>query len=156
MVINFVLNNRKVQIDVCPARRLIDVLREDLSLTGAKESCGEGECGACTVLMDGEAVHSCLVLAGQLEGREILTIEGLMEKGEFDVVQKAFMECQAIHCGFCTAGMIMSTKALLLKNPDPSEEEIRIGLSGNICRCSDYRQLVAAVKLAAKRLREAK
>ena len=154
MIVNFVLNGGRVSPDLDPSRRLIDVLRDDFFLTGAKEGCGEGECGSCTVLMDGKAVHACLVPAGQLEGHEILTVEGLAVNGELDVIQNAFIENSAVHCGFCTPGMIMSAKGLLMKNPDPTEEEIREALSGNICRCSDYRQIVMAVKDAAKRLRE--
>ena len=154
MIVKFVLNGELVSPDVDPSRRLIDILREDFFLTGAKEGCGEGECGSCTVLMDGLPVHSCLVLAGQLEGHEVLTVEGLAKNGELDLLQNAFVENNAVHCGFCTPGMIMSAKGLLMKNPDPSEDEIREALSGNICRCSDYRQIVMAVKDAAKRLRE--
>ena len=154
MIVKFVLNGELVSPDLDPSRRLIDILREDFFLTGAKEGCGEGECGSCTVLMDGLPVHSCLVLAGQLEGHEVLTVEGLAKNGELDLLQNAFVENNAVHCGFCTPGMIMSAKGLLLKNPDPSEAEIREALSGNICRCSDYRQIVMAVKDAAKRLRE--
>ena len=154
MIVKFVLNGELVSPDVDPSRRLIDILREDFFLTGAKEGCGEGECGSCTVLMDGLPVHSCLVLAGQLEGHEVLTVEGLAKNGELDLLQNAFVENNAVHCGFCTPGMIMSAKGLLMKNPDPTEAEIREALSGNICRCSDYRQIVMAVKDAAKRLRE--
>ncbi|MBR5642129.1 MAG: (2Fe-2S)-binding protein [Firmicutes bacterium] len=154
MIIKFVLNGELVSPDLDPSRRLIDILRENFFLTGAKEGCGEGECGSCTVLMDGLPVHSCLVLAGQLEGHEVLTVEGLVQNGELDLLQNAFVENNAVHCGFCTPGMIMSAKGLLMKNQDPSEAEIREALSGNICRCSDYRQIVMAVKDAAKRLRE--
>ena len=154
MIVRFVLNGELVSPDLDPSRRLIDILRENFFLTGAKEGCGEGECGSCTVLMDGLPVHSCLVLAGQLEGHEVLTVEGLVQNGELDLLQNAFVENNAVHCGFCTPGMIMSAKGLLMKNPDPSEAEIREALSGNICRCSDYRQIVMAVKDAAKRLRE--
>ena len=154
MIVKFVLNGELVSPDLDPSRRLIDILREDFFLTGAKEGCGEGECGSCTVLMDGLSVHSCLVLAGQLEGHEVLTVEGLAQNGELDLLQNAFVENNAVHCGFCTPGMIMSAKGLLMKNPDPSEAEIREALSGNICRCSDYRQIIMAVKDAAKRLQE--
>ena len=153
MIVRFELNGQQICPDVDPSRRLIDVLREDLLLTGTKEGCGEGECGSCTVLLDGLAVHACMVLAGQLEGHSVVTIEGLAASGELDVIQKAFVENNAVHCGFCTPGMIMSAKALLAKDPDPSAETIREALSGNICRCSDYRQIVAAVKDAAARLR---
>ena len=154
MIVHFVLNGERVSPDLDPSRRLIDILRDDFFLTGAKEGCGEGECGSCTVLMDGLPVHSCLVLAGQLEGHEVLTVEGLAKNGELDLIQNAFVENNAVHCGFCTPGMIMSAKGLLMNNPDPTDMEIREALSGNICRCSDYRQIVMAVKDAAKRLRE--
>ena len=154
MKLSFYVNDRPVQLETSPDRRLLDILREDLSLTGTKEGCGEGECGACTVLLDGEAVHSCLTLAIQLEGRHVVTIEGLSETDELDVLQKAFVEEIAIQCGFCTTGMIMSAKALLLKNPTPTQEEIRVALSGNICRCSSYVQIVRAVDRAARELRE--
>ena len=154
MKLSFYVNNRLVQLETDPDRRLLDILREDLSLTGTKEGCAEGECGACTVLLDGEAVHSCLTLAVQLEGRHVVTIEGLSETGELDILQKAFVEEIAIQCGFCTTGMIMSAKALLLKNPTPTEEEIRVALSGNIYRCSGYVQIVRAVDRAARELRE--
>ena len=129
------------------------MLREDFLLTGAKEGCGEGECGSCTILMDGLPVHACMVLAGQLDGHRLLTIEGLSASGELDILQQAFIENNAVHCGFCTPGMIMAAKGLLLQNSDPTEEEIRTAISGNICRCSDYRQIVMAVKDAAARLR---
>lgn len=154
MIVHFILNNQPVSRDLPPDRRLIDVLREDFLLTGAKESCGEGECGACTILLDGRAVHACLVPAGQLEGHEVLTIEGLAQNDELDIIQNAFVEHVAIQCGFCTPGMIMSTKGLLLQNPSPTDEEIRVALSGNICRCSGYVQIIAAVRDAAKKLRE--
>ena len=153
MSIHFKLNGREIRCDLPPERRLIDTLRDDFLLTGAKESCGEGECGACTILLDGEAVHSCLVMVGQLENHEVITIEGLAENGELDVIQTAFIENSAVQCGFCTPGMIMSTKSLLAKNPDPSEEEIRNALSGNICRCTGYVQILAAVRDAAKKMR---
>ncbi len=153
MIVTFILNGQPVSKDLDPSRRLIDVLREDFLLTGAKEGCGEGECGSCTILMDGLPVHACMVLAGQLDGHRLLTIEGLSASGELDVLQQAFIENNAVHCGFCTPGMIMAAKGLLLQNPDPTEEEIRTAISGNICRCSDYRQIVMAVKDAAARLR---
>ena len=153
MIVTFILNGQPVSKDLAPSRRLIDVLREDFLLTGAKEGCGEGECGSCTILMDGLPVHACMVLAGQLDGHRLLTIEGLSASGELDILQQAFIENNAVHCGFCTPGMIMAAKGLLLQNPDPTEEEIRTAVSGNICRCSDYRQIVMAVKDAAARLR---
>ena len=130
MTLNFILNGRPTELEVSPDKRLLDLLREDLGLTGTKEGCGEGECGACTVIIDGEAMHSCLVLACQLEGKSVLI----------------FIEETAIQCGFCTTGMIMSTKALLMHNPHPTETEIRNALAGNICRCSGYTQILRAVK----------
>ena len=153
MIVTFILNGQPVSKDLDPSRRLIDVLREDFLLTGVKEGCGEGECGSCTILMDGLPVHACMVLAGQLDGHRLLTIEGLSASGELDILQQAFIENNAVHCGFCTPGMIMAAKGLLLQNPDPTEEAIRTAISGNICRCSDYRQIVMAVKDAAARLR---
>lgn len=152
MLLNFFVNDQPVSIEVSPQRRLLDILREDLGLTGTKEGCSEGECGACTVLMDDEAVHSCLTLAAQLQGRHITTIEGLEKNGELDILQTAFIEEIAIQCGFCTTGMIMSAKALLLKNPDPTPGEIRTALSGNLCRCSGYVQIVRAVSRAAREM----
>ena len=152
MRLNFFVNGDPISLDTDPQRRLLDILREDLGLTGTKEGCSEGECGACTVLMDGEAVHSCLTLAVQLNGRHVETIEGLEKSGELDILQRAFVEEIAVQCGFCTPGMIMSAKALLLKNPNPTPEEIRTALSGNICRCSGYVQIVNAVSRAAREM----
>ena len=154
MLVRFTLNGRPDAVDADPKRRLVDVLREDLHLRGTKEPCGEGECGACTILLDNEAVHSCMILFPQVEGREVVTIEGLAENGQLDIIQQAFVDNVAIQCGYCTPGMIMSTKGLLLKNPDPTDEEIRIALSGNFCRCTGYVQTLAAVRQAAKNLRE--
>lgn len=153
MELNFILNENKVQIDVSPDKRLIDILREDFQLTGTKEGCGEGECGACTVIIDKKAVHSCLVHAITLEGKNVLTIEGLEKNGEIDIIQKCFLEEVAVQCGYCTTGMIMSTKALLYKTLTPTEDEIKIALSGNICRCSGYVQILSAIKKSAKEMR---
>ncbi len=150
MKLNFTLNNQPLTIEVDDNKRLIDLLREDLNLTGTKEGCGEGECGACTVIIDTKAIHSCLVLACQLEGKNVITIEGLAENGELSKIQQIFVEEMAIQCGYCTTGMIMSTKALLYHNPNPAEEDIRIALSGNICRCSGYSQIIRAVKRSAQ------
>ncbi len=152
MTLQFYVNDAPVTLETAPDRRLLDILREDLHLTGVKEGCAEGECGTCTVLLDDEAVHACLTVAAQLPGRRVTTIEGLAGSGELSVLQKCFVEEIAVQCGYCTPGMILSAKALLLKNPDPSEEEIRLALSGNICRCSGYVQIVKAVKRAAKEL----
>ena len=149
MELSFILNGKPKRLDTEPERRLIDLLRKDLHLSGTKEGCGEGECGACTVIIDGKAMHSCLVLACQLEGREVLTIEGLEEAGELSWIQRIFVEETAIQCGYCTPGMIMSAKALLLQNPHPTEEEIRNALAGNICRCSGYTQIIRAVSRTA-------
>ena len=132
-----------------PHRTLLEVLREDLELTGAKESCGEGACGSCTVLLDGLPVRSCLLLALEAEGRSITTIEGLAKGGELHPIQKAFVEHHAIQCGICTPGMILTAKALLDATPEPTEEEIRLALSGNICRCTGYAKIVEAVKAAS-------
>lgn len=150
MRVQFVLNGKQVAIDTAPDRRLIDILREDFQLTGTKEGCGEGECGACTVLLDDLPVHACLTVAAQLPGRRVLSVEGLAQNGEIDILQRCFIEETAIQCGYCTTGMIMSAKGLLLENPYPSEEEIRTALSGNICRCSGYTQIIRAIKRAAE------
>ncbi len=139
-------------IEVEDNRRLLDVLREDLGLTGTKEGCGIGECGACTVILNGEAVNSCLVLAVQADGGTILTVEGLEQEGEMSRLQKAFLEHGAVQCGFCTPGMLMSSKALLDRNPHPSEAEIREAIAGNLCRCTGYKQIVEAVGAAANEL----
>lgn len=146
MKLTMTVNGQAVSFEnLLPTRRLIDILREDLQLKGTKEGCGEGECGACTVIMDGKAVDSCLVLACQLEGSEIITIEGLAKDGELDELQKAFISHGAIQCGYCTPGMVMAAKALLMENPAPTEAEIRNAIAGNICRCSGYSQIVSAV-----------
>lgn len=151
--VNLTVNDKKVTV-TCPANtRLLDLLRDHLHLTGTKEGCGIGECGACTVIMDGKAVNSCLVLAGSADGSEIITIEGMEKDGKLHPIQEAFVRNNAIQCGFCTPGMIMSAKALLDANPDPTEEEIKIGISGNLCRCTGYKQIVDAIKEAAEVLR---
>lgn len=146
MLLKLHVNGVDHQLDVDPGRRLLDVLREELGLTGAKEGCGEGECGACTVIMDGVAVNSCLVLAHQARGKKIMTVEALEQDGELDRLQKAFIENGAVQCGYCTPGMLMSCKALLMRNPNPTEEEIRIAIEGNLCRCTGYTKIVNAVK----------
>lgn len=148
MKLTFWVNEKRIELDVEPDRRLLDLLREDLGLTGTKEGCGEGECGACTVILDGEAVHACMVLAIQLEGCHVTTIEGLEENGELSALQKIFAEEFAIQCGFCTPGMILSAKALLMHRPHPTDEEIRSALAGNLCRCSGYQQILRAVRRA--------
>jgi carbon-monoxide dehydrogenase small subunit len=150
MKLDFEVNGKKISMEVDAARRLLDILREDLGLTGTKEGCGEGECGACTILLNGKAVHSCLTIAAQLNGRKVTTIEGLEKDGRLSIIQKAFVEEMAIQCGYCTSGMIMSAAALLAENPNPTVEEIKIALSGNICRCSGYSQIIRAVARSAK------
>lgn len=148
------LNDAPIRVEVSPHQRLIDVLRDELSLTGTKEGCGEGECGACTVLVDGRAVNSCLFPALEAEGRRVTTIEGLLGAGNaLSTIQQAFVDRGAIQCGFCSPGMILSTKALLDRSSDPSESEIREALLGNLCRCTGYVQIVEAVRDSAARLR---
>lgn len=146
MNISLTINGKKFQFNIDPSIRLLDLLRNECGFTGAKEGCGEGECGACTVLMNGEAVYSCLVLAFQADGSEIITIEGLAENGELDPLQEAFIQHGAVQCGYCTPGMILSAKALLQKNPHPSEAEIKTAIAGNLCRCTGYNKIVAAIK----------
>lgn len=151
----FVLNGSKVIVPVEGHQCLIDILRGPLGLTGTNEGCREGECGACTVIVDGRAVNSCLYPALEVEGKSVTTIEGLQGPGsELSIIQQAFVDNGAIQCGFCTPGMTMSAKALLDSNPDPSEEEVREALLGNLCRCTGYVQIVEAVKQAAVRLRD--
>ena len=150
MRLNFVLNGEQKTMEVPGEKRLLDFIREDLHLTGTKEGCGEGECGACTVVLNGQAIHSCLAVAGQLEDSELLTIEGLEKNGELDAIQKAFIKKSAVQCGFCTSGMVMSAKALLLHNPNPTQEEIKRAIAGNICRCSGYREIKDAIQEAAE------
>jgi len=145
------VNGEAYDLLTYPHRTLLEVLREDLHLTGAKESCGEGACGTCTVLLDGAPVRSCLLLAIEAEGREVTTIEGLAAGGKLHPLQEAFVEHHAIQCGFCTPGMILTAKALLDAVPEPTEEEIRRALSGNICRCTGYAKIVDAVKAASAR-----
>ena len=143
------VNGRIHDLLVDPARRLLDVLREDLDLTGAKEGCGSGQCGSCTVLLDGKPVASCMMFAVDAVGREITTIEGLAPPGQLHPLQQAFINHGAVQCGFCTPGMILSAKALLDENPCPSEEQIGRALAGNLCRCTGYRKIVEAVQSVA-------
>ncbi|MCL4550309.1 MAG: (2Fe-2S)-binding protein [Bacteroidetes bacterium] len=150
--LRFILNGTEVKIVTEPHIRLIDLLREKFDLTGMKEGCGVGECGACTVLMNGHAVNSCLVLAGQIEGSEIFTIEGLANGEILDPLQKNFLLHGAIQCGFCTPGMVLSASALLDKNPNPTEEEIKDAIAGNLCRCTGYKQIIEAVRKTAEEI----
>ncbi|MHB8077515.1 (2Fe-2S)-binding protein [Desulfosporosinus fructosivorans] len=150
MELEMTVNGKLQRVRVKPNDRLIDVLRESLGLTGAKEGCsGEGECGACTVIMDGKAVNSCLVLALQARGKEIVTIEGLEHNGELDLLQQAFIDSGAVQCGYCTPGMIMAAKALLMENPTPSEAEVRLAIAGNLCRCTGYIKIIDAISAVA-------
>lgn len=153
MKIQCMVNGRQVERDIAPDLRLLDFIRQTLQLAGTKEGCGEGECGACTVLMDGNAVNSCLVPAMQADGTEIITIEALADGQALHPIQQAYVETGAVQCGFCTPGFIMATYALLNETPDPSDEEILAGLEGNLCRCTGYSKILEAVKLAASRLR---
>ena len=148
------INGEIYNIEVEPHKTLLWVLREQLDITGPKECCGIGECGACTVLMDGKSVNSCLVLAIEADGHEIVTIEGLGGPEGLDPIQQAFIDQGGVQCGFCTPGMIMSAKYLLDNNPNPSEEEIAVALSGNYCRCTGYKNIIEAVKAAAIKYQE--
>jgi len=152
VTVNGILHELSVQ----PWETLLDVIREHLGLTGTKEGCGLGECGACTIIMDGKTVNSCLVLAVEADNRVITTIEGLANGDELHPIQEAFVECGGLQCGFCTPGMIMSTKALLEQNPSPDEEEIRKAIAGNLCRCTGYTKIIESVKVAAKNMQRVK
>ena len=147
--LNLTVNGEYYQLTVPPYRTLLEVIREDLGLTGAKSGCATGKCGSCTVILNGKSVKSCLTLALQANGKEILTIEGLADGDELHPLQKSFIEHGAMQCGYCTPGMIMSAKALLDENPHPTEDEIRDALVGNICRCTGYVKIVEAISAAA-------
>jgi len=152
----FQVNGKDFEIETDPNRTLLDVLRTDLGLTGTKYGCGVGQCGACTVIVDGTARCSCLILIGQVHGRGVETAEGLSNGEELHPLQNSFIENHALQCGYCTPGMLMSAKGLLDKNPSPSEEEIKVAISGNLCRCTGYKQIITAVKKAAERMRAEK
>ncbi len=152
--VSMVVNGAPRELLIEPHERLVDVLRGRLGLLGVKEGCGEGECGTCTVLMDGKAVPACLVLAAQADGSDIITIEGLNGDGGLHPLQEAFIHEAAIQCGYCTPGMILAAKALLDRQPDPSEAAVRRAISGNICRCTGYDKPVKAILAAARRMRE--
>ena len=151
MEIRLRVNGEEQAVDVSPRATLVELLREGLGLTGTKVGCGRGECGACTVLLDGAPVNACLVFAAQCEGREVTTIEALAAEGELDSIQRAFVESGAVQCGFCTPGMIMSARALLSSNPSPTRVEIEEALSGNLCRCTGYVKIIDAVEAASER-----
>jgi len=149
-IINLTINNEAYELAVEPNQTLVEVLRYDLGLTGTKQGCGVGDCGSCTVIMDGKPVNSCLVLAVQANGRNILTIEGLDTDQGLHPLQQAFVDKGAVQCGFCTPGMILSAKSLLDQNPKPDESEIKMAISGNLCRCTGYQKIVEAIQLASK------
>jgi len=148
--IEVTINGRKRTVDVAAHHTLLDVLRDDLGLTGSKECCLVGECGACTVVVDGRAMNSCLMLAVEVDGCEVTTVEGLAPDGKLSALQKAYLDTGAAQCGFCIPGQLMSSHALLLQNPDPTVEEIHEALAGNLCRCAGYEQITEAVLEAAK------
>ncbi len=153
ITVHCTVNHKPVVVETEPNKRLLDLLREDLGLTSVKEGCSEGECGACTVIFNGDPVTSCCMLAGQAEGADIITLEGISVDGKPDLVQQAYMESGAVQCGFCIPGMILVTEALLAKNPNPTREEAKQALSGNLCRCTGYTKIVDAVLLAAEKMR---
>ena len=151
MKIEFILNEKKQVIQVDPASRLLDILRDDFELTSVKEGCGEGECGACVVLMDGKAVNSCLIPVGNIESRHIVTMESFRKTERYKVIEESFLKAGSVQCGFCTPGIVMSIESLLRENPRPDEEEIKEALSGNLCRCTGYNMIFEGIKLAAER-----
>lgn len=144
------VNGRQYALDIKVNRALLDVLRDDLGLTGSKEGCGTGDCGACTVLLDGKSVDSCLVLAVEADGREIVTVEGLARDDRLDPLQEAFVQEGAVQCGFCTSGMLMAGKGLIAENPAPTEGEVRKAIAGNLCRCTGYVRIVKAILKASE------
>lgn len=153
-MVRFRVNDEQTTVHVEPTKTLLDVLREDLFLTGTKRGCDSGECGACTVLLNGHAVHSCLILAAELDGQDVLTIEGLSkDPKQLHPLQKAFIEEGAVQCGFCTPGLMMTAKALLDENPNPTEDEVRYAISGNLCRCTGYSKIVEAILTAGEEIR---
>ena len=154
-IVRITINGRLREVAVPANRTLLDLLREDLDLIGTKHGCGEGDCGACTVLLDGEPVNACLVLAAEAEGREVTTIEGLADGSLLHPVQQAFVESGAVQCGYCTPGMVLVAAALVARNPSPTESDVRHALSGNFCRCTGYQKIVEAVMSASARVREA-
>ncbi len=150
MGVKFILNGREVESGASPSARLLDVVRNEFGLTGAKCGCKEGECGACSVLMDGLLVNSCMVAVGALPGHEVTTIEGYRETPRFRAIDEAFGKTGAVQCGFCTPGMVLAAESLLNRNPHPTDDEIRDGISGNLCRCTGYAAIVEGIRLAAK------
>jgi aerobic-type carbon monoxide dehydrogenase small subunit (CoxS/CutS family) len=153
-VLRFTLNGREVELSADPARKLLWVLRGDLEQTGAKYGCGQGQCGSCTVVVDGRAVRSCVTTIGSVAGKQVLTIEGLAQGGELHPLQRAFVEHGALQCGYCTPGMILNAWALLQRNPDPTPDQVIAGMEGNLCRCGAHVRIVRAIRDAAAQLRE--
>jgi carbon-monoxide dehydrogenase small subunit len=153
--LNLSVNDRSVHVDIEPHLTLLELLRDTLALTGTKEGCSTGDCGACTVLIDGEPITSCLMLAVEAEGQDVMTVEGLTANGELHPVQKAFISEGGLQCGFCTPGIILSAIALLASNPQPTEAEIRVSLAGNLCRCTGYHKVVEAVQTAVEEMNHA-
>ena len=150
--ITLLVNDTRYSVEVDPDDLLVDVLREKIGLTGTKKGCGTGDCGACSIIMDGRLVTSCLILAEAAAGKTILTIEGMEKGGKLHPIQQSFLDFQAVQCGYCTPGLVLATKALLDENPHPTEEEIRLGISGNLCRCTGYQKIVEAVQSAAEQI----
>ena len=148
-MINLQINATSQALDVEPMKRLLDVLREDLHLTGTKEGCGEGECGACSVIVDGEVINSCLVPVCQVSGSTILTVEGLAHDGRLDPLQQAFLECGGAQCGICTPGMLIAARALLDETPRPTRDDIKEAIAGNLCRCTGYVKIIDAIEQSA-------
>jgi carbon-monoxide dehydrogenase small subunit len=151
-LITLTVNGQRYEVAVEPRWTLLEMVREELRLTGAKEGCGTGDCGACSMIVDGRTITSCLMLAAQADGREVLTIEGLATNGKLHPVQQAFIDAGGVQCGFCTPGMIMAAKSLLDRNPSPTLEEVREGLAGNLCRCTGYAKIYEAVMEAAAKI----
>ena len=151
--VSFILNGKPVRCEVPAEETLVDTIRNRFRLTGTKKGCGTGDCGSCTVLLDGTAVRSCTLLTGMVEGRSITTIEGVGTMEKLHPVQQAFVDVNAIQCGYCIPGMVLTAITLLRENPDPTEEEIRVAISGNLCRCTGYQKIVEAIQLAAERMR---
>jgi len=152
MKFSFQINGVEREIEAPPMKRLLDALREDLRLTGTKEGCGEGECGACSVIVDGEVINSCLTPVCQTQGAKIITVEGLARDGRLDPLQQAFLECGGAQCGICTPGMLIAARALLDSNPHPARDEIKEAIAGNLCRCTGYVKIIDAIEQAAKAL----